>query len=300
MTRDHALPTADDAPAGAPARLDLSRLGYGVTGDLSPDVVGPLASAVERAGLRTLWVNQPARGDALATMAAAAGATSTLRLASGVLPLDHVSPEEIVRRVRELELPLDRTVLGVGARGGPSPLATVRTGVATLRSALGVPVVVGALGPRMRALAARESDGLLLNWLTPSAAASAARDRDRDRDRDGDGDDGRDRGSDRDGVGAAPAVALYVRCALGAAAGAVARREAERYAGIPSYAANFARLGFDPLQAAVLAGTPAGLRAGLAPYTPVLDETVVRAVTATDALGEHLALLAALAGEVGP
>jgi alkanesulfonate monooxygenase SsuD/methylene tetrahydromethanopterin reductase-like flavin-dependent oxidoreductase (luciferase family) len=258
--------------------LEAARLGYGITGDLDLDVVRRLAPAVERAGLRTLWVNQPARGDALEVMAAAADATTTLRIASGVLPVDRLPADDVVRRVRDLGLPTGRLVLGVGASAPPSPLTTAREAIATLSDGLGVPVVLGALGPRMRRLAARESAGLLLNWLTPSAAGAAAADKDRD----------------AEGTGAAPEVALYVRCALGGGAHAVVRREAERYAGIPAYAANFARLGFAPLDAAVLATTGADLRTGLARYTGHVDETVVRAVTASGTLDEHLALVAAL------
>ncbi|PFG39329.1 luciferase-like monooxygenase [Georgenia soli] len=260
--------------------IEPGRLGYGITGDLDLDIVRRLAPEVERAGLRTLWVNQPAHGDALAVMAAAAEVTSTLRIASGVLPVDRLPADEIVRRVSDLDLPADRLVLGVGASAPPSPITTVREAVATLTDRLGAPVVVGALGPRMRRLAARESAGLLLNWLTPSAAGRAATEKDRD----------------VAGTGADPEVALYVRCALGGVAHAVVRREAERYAGIPSYAANFARFGFAPLDAAVLAAAGGELRAGLAPYTSVVDETVVRAVTASGRLGEHVALLAALEG----
>jgi len=269
-------------PARDPARTapDPARLSYGITGDLDLDVVRRLAPTVERAGLRTLWVNQPAKGDALAVMAAAADATTTLRIASGVLPVDRLPAEDVVRRVRDLGLPADRLVLGVGASARPSPLRTAREAIATLTDGLGVPVVLGALGPRMRRLAALESAGLLLNWLTPSAAAAAVADRDRD----------------VEGTAATPEVALYVRCALGGEAHAVVRWEAERYAGIPAYAANFARLGFAPLDAAVLATTGEDLRAGLAAYTDVVGETVVRAVTGSGTLDEHLALVAALEG----
>jgi hypothetical protein len=269
-----------NAPDPARRAPDLARLGYGITGDLDLDVVRRLAPAVERAGLRTLWVNQPVRGDALAVMAVAADATTTLRIASGVLPVDRLPAEDVVRRVRDLGLPADRLVLGVGASARPSPLRTAREAIATLTDGLGVPVVLGALGPRMRRLAALESAGLLLNWLTPSAAAAAVADRDRD----------------VEGTAATPEVALYVRCALGRESHAVVRREAERYAGIPAYAANFARLSFAPLDAAVLATTDEDLRAGLAAYTDVVDETVVRAVTASGTLDEHLALVAALEG----
>src|SRR5690606_2411335 len=123
---------------------------------------------LERVGVSTLWVNQPGRaGDALAAMAAAARVTSTLRVASGVIPVDLFPPQEISGRVRELELPAERTVIGIGASARPSPLTTAGEAAATIRAELGVRVVVGALGPKMRRLAVTEADGAVLNWLTP-------------------------------------------------------------------------------------------------------------------------------------
>lgn len=72
-------------------------------------------------------------------------------LGYGVLPVDRVPAAQVVRRVRDLGLPTDRLVLGVGASAPPSPLTTVREAVATLTGELGVPVVVGALGRELRA-----------------------------------------------------------------------------------------------------------------------------------------------------
>ncbi|MFC7404343.1 LLM class flavin-dependent oxidoreductase [Georgenia alba] len=256
-------------------------LGYGITATVDPQLVRELAPAVERAGLRTLWVNQPGRdGDALAALAAAAEVTSTLRLATGVLPVDLYPADDVAARVADLALPTDRLVLGIGASRRPHPLGTARDAVRTLRDELGVPVLVGALGPRMRRLAVTEADGVLLNWLTPGVAREALGDRDRDV---------------REAGGPGGAVALYVRCALGPAAREVAHREAEKYAAIPTYAANFARHGYQPIESAVLADDAAGIRTGLEPFPDEVDELVARAVTASDGLEEHLALVDAIA-----
>jgi hypothetical protein len=76
----------------------------------------------------------------------------------------------------------------------------------------------------------------------------------------------------------------------------VLEKEAARYAGIPSYAANFARLGFQALDSAVYGDTPAEIRAGLEVYMGTVDEAVVRAITPNDTLDEFLALVDAVAG----
>ncbi|GAA4427694.1 hypothetical protein GCM10023169_27960 [Georgenia halophila] len=265
-------------------------IGYGITSTLDASVVSELAPAVERAGLRTLWVNHPgAEGNALATMAVAARATTTLRIASGVIPMDLVPATDVVARVRELDLPTDRLVIGIGAHRPPSPVTTVREAARTITDGLGIPVVVGALGPRMRRIGAREASGILLNWLTPDAAREAAADRDRDI--------AADRGGGR-GTGGAGAddseLALYVRCAFPSAHERL-RQEADKYAAIPTYAANFERLGFDAIDSVVLAEDAPALRTGLEPYARAVDEVVVRAVTADDTLAEHLELVDALA-----
>ncbi|WP_261166590.1 LLM class flavin-dependent oxidoreductase [Microbacterium sp. Marseille-Q6965] len=253
------------------------RIGYGITGSLGLDVVRAIAPELERVGVSTLWVNQPGRrGDALAAMAAAAAETTSLRVASGVIPVDLYPARELAARVRELGLPGDRTTIGIGASAKPSPLTTAGEAAARLRADLGMPVVIGALGPRMRRLGVTEADGVLLNWLTPDAA------RDARADRDADDPDGRTQ------------LALYVRTGL-PAGHARLREEAERYGEIPTYAANFARYGYAPVDAAILAERPADIPPRLRAYDGIVHEVVVRGITAGDELAEHLSLIRALA-----
>ncbi len=262
--------------------LDVSRMGFGITGSLSHDVVRQLAPRVEAAGFKTLWINHGGDGgDALASMRVAAEVTSTLRFASGVIPVDRMPASEIVLSFQAKDLPIDRVTVGIGASKPPSPLSTVRDAAEMIVSSLGVPVVVGALGPRMRRLGVRETDGVLLNWLTPEGAGQAM-------------DDKAVHLSDLPEKDAL--VALYIRCALGEGAKSVLEREASRYDAIPSYAANFRRLGFSAIDSAVYAEDARGIRAGLAPFLGVVDEPVVRAITATDSIDDYLALVDAVAG----
>lgn len=252
------------------------RIGYGITGALDREVVRAIAPRLEEAGVSTLWVNQPGRrGDALAAMAAAAEVTATLRVASGVIPVDTFPAAEVASRVRALGLPQERTVIGIGASAPPSPLTTIDGAIAELRDALDVRVMVGALGPRMRRRGVTRADGVVLNWLTPEAAAAARADRDRDDPRGG------------------SELVLYVRTGLPGAHERV-RAEAETYARIPTYAANFARYGYDAVDAAILADGPAAIRPALAAYDGIVDEVVLRAITPTDAFAEHLELIRAL------
>jgi len=92
-----------------------------------------------------------------------------------------------------------------------------------------------------------------------------------------------------------PKLMAYVRVALGPAARERLLAEAARYAGYPAYAANFARMGVRPEETAILAEDPGAIPPGLAKWHGVLDEIVVRAITATKAVDEHLALLVAAA-----
>lgn len=240
-------------------------LSVGIPGATPPDVVRRVASEVEAAGYHALWVNDTPGGDALAALAVAAEATSTLGLATGVLPLDRHEVAELLPRVRDL--PAERTRLGIGSGGAPRGLSLLEHGVAGLRAA-GLPVVVGGLGPRTRALAARIADGLLLNWLTPATAADAIRDLREDAGR-----------RPVDGI-------LYARTIASPVARPALEAEAARYAGYPAYAANFARLGIDPIATTIdLAGDRP-----LAGFDAV-DELVLRAVTATDSAAELLELI---------
>ena len=259
--------------------MKASDLGFGVAGALDHGVLRVVARRLEAEGFRTLWINDTPDGDSLAGLAVAAAETSRLRLATGVVSIDRRPPDEIIDAVRRHRLPEGRLVLGIGGAAKPRPLARVEQALDALASALDCRLMVGALGPNMRKLGTERSDGLLLNWLTPTGAREAVADRDRDGTLAG-----------RAGVEAC----LYVRTALGVEAGARLRREAERYARIPSYRANFERLGITAIETTVASDSPADIRAGLDRYSGILDEVVVRGITADDTADEYLRLIDAI------
>ncbi|MCA9876563.1 MAG: LLM class flavin-dependent oxidoreductase [Thermomicrobiales bacterium] len=254
--------------------------GFGVAGALPAEIVMLLASAAEAGGYRTFWVNDTPNGDGLAKLQAAAGVTSTIRLGVGVIPLDRQPADVIARRVVELGLPQDRLALGIGSGGQRDALKRTGEAALHLQEALTAQVIIGALGPKMCALAGSHADGVLLNWLTPAYVEPSAAIVEEAAEQAGRLD---------------PAIYGYVRTALGPAAEAVFLAEAARYASYPSYAANFTRMGTPAEGTAVLGATPAEIQVGLAPFSDELDETVVRAITGSETGEAYLELLTAAA-----
>jgi alkanesulfonate monooxygenase SsuD/methylene tetrahydromethanopterin reductase-like flavin-dependent oxidoreductase (luciferase family) len=239
----------------------------GVPGALGPGALAALAPQVERAGFAGLWVNDTPDGDALAGLASAASATRHLRLGAGVLPLDRRPADEILGAIAATGVPEDRLTLGIGSgstRAGA--LARVREAVAELAAGTSAAVVVGALGPRMRELAAETADGVLLNWVTARDAAEQA-------------------AAIRTGRVPAARVIAYVRTIVDPAARTALEAEAERYGAIPAYSANFDRLGVRPIDA-TLQPESGDLGPGIAAYLDAVDELVLRAVTATGSVEE--------------
>ncbi|MFB7893760.1 LLM class flavin-dependent oxidoreductase [Microbacterium sp. NPDC056044] len=246
-------------------------LSIGIAAAAGAEAGARVAAAAESAGLHALWVNDTPGDDALEVLAAAAGTTERLGLATGVLPIDRRSPDEILESAAALSA--DRLVLGIGAgqlRSGA--IESVTDAATALRARTEARVVVGALGPRMRRAGAEASDGLLLSWLTPGVAAEqAARAR-----------------------LAAPSahVALYVRTATDPAAVAALEEEAARYARYPVYAANFARL---DLRAGDTLIRPGELQDRIAAYRVAVDEVVLRVITASGGADDHLRFIDAVA-----
>ncbi|WP_127794658.1 LLM class flavin-dependent oxidoreductase [Agromyces sp. LHK192] len=243
-----------------------AEISIGIHGRTPEADVRALAPRVEALGFHALWVNDVPGGDSLAALRAAAEATSTLRLATGVVPLDR-------RPVESLDLdaiPADRLTLGIGSGGAARPLGLVEAGIAALRARTDAELVVGALGPRMRRLAAERADGVLLNWLVPDAAAEAMRDLRRD-------------ATAREADARAVRGILYVRTIVDDAALPELEAEAGRYASFPSYAANFERQGVRAIDA-TLQGGPA--RPERLDAYRVADELVLRAITPTGSLAE--------------
>ncbi|GAB3280023.1 LLM class flavin-dependent oxidoreductase [Microbacterium sp. Root53] len=240
--------------------MEEQRVSIGIAAAVGPEVARRIAPAIEQAGFGALWVNDTPGADALEVSAAAAAVTSRLRVATGVIAVDRRPAPQLLADLARLDIPADRLVLGIGSGAARSgALGLVRDAVDELRQGGVGDIVVGALGPRMRRLAADRADGVLLNWLTPCAAAEEASEH---------------RASD--GAGR---VVLYVRTAVEDDAVPRLEHEAARYESIPSYAANFARLGLAPMDTVIL---PDGLPGRVERYADVVDEVVLRAVVAQD------------------
>ena len=248
--------------------------GFAVFAGLPPDVVRASAREAESLRYDSFWVNHPGATDGLAVLAQAARETSRIELGVGVIPLHTRGVDSIADGVRTTALPLERLLLGIGSPI-PGSLARVRSGVTELRARLRTRIVVAALGPKMCRLAGEVADGVLFNWLTPDYARVSAE-------------------LVRAGATAAgrpmPTLYAYVRVALGAAAGDRLRDEGARYDAIPAYGAHFVRMGVKPADTGIAVASPADVAPALARWNGAVDHVVVRAITATDTLEEHLAL----------
>jgi alkanesulfonate monooxygenase SsuD/methylene tetrahydromethanopterin reductase-like flavin-dependent oxidoreductase (luciferase family) len=251
--------------------------GFALFAATAPEIIRACAREAETLGYSSFWVNHPGSTDGLAALAVAAKETRRIGLGVGVIPLHTRGPEGIAQGVRTHALPLDRLLLGVGSPN-PGALARVRSSVAALRSELQTRVVVAALGPQMCRLAGEVADGVLFNWLTPEHARASAE-------------------LVRAGAAAArrppPTLFAYVRLAVGPAAHDRLLQEAARYAAIPAYAANFARMGVKPEETAIAVPTPDAVATALARWRGVVDELVFRAITGADTVEENLALVRA-------
>ena len=238
--------------------MKLDRVSVGLPGATEHAVIRDLAPRIEAAGFRGLWLNDTPDGDSLAGLAAAGSVTSTLQLGTGVIAIDRRPIVEVAARIADL--PIDRLTIGIGSGGPADALARVRAAVEFVRSATTVAVYIGALGPRMRALAAEVADGILFNWLTPAAAHSAA--------------------AELHLVNSTARAVLYARTAVETDALSALAAEAAAYASYPSYAANFERLGFDAIDATIVGTEPDVLHERVHNYLKVVDELVLRAVVA--------------------
>jgi alkanesulfonate monooxygenase SsuD/methylene tetrahydromethanopterin reductase-like flavin-dependent oxidoreductase (luciferase family) len=240
-------------------------------------VIRASAREAEGLGYTSFWVNHPGAVDGLGALAVAAKETRRIELGIGVIPLHTRDASSIVQGVRGTALPLDRLLLGVGSPN-PDALKRVRAGVAELRSNVSTRIIVAALGPQMCRLAGEIADGVLFNWLTPEHARRSA-----DLVRAGAASAGRP----------VPRLFAYVRLALGPAACERLAEEGARYAAIPAYAANFARMGVKPVETAIGVQTSDAIAPALATWRGAVDEVVLRAITAKDTVEENVALIRA-------
>ena len=232
----------------------------GLRGDVDHAVLRAIAPRIEAAGYRTLWLNDNHRGESLAGLAVVAAVTTRLQLGTGVIALHRLAAEGILGKLADL--PMDRLTLGVGSGGTKGALARVDGAVASLRAGTSASVVIGALGPRMRRLAAERADGVLLNWLTPTAAAGATADLRRDA-----------------GERTARSI-LYARTIASPVDAAALDTECARYSALPTYAANFELLGIEAIDTTIRSEDD------LVAFRPTVDEVVLRAITTSGSVAE--------------
>jgi len=251
----------------------MAKRGFGIAAATLASLVAPLAAAAEANGYDTFWVNDTPGSDGFEALRRAAEVTTSIRLGVGVIPIDRRPASEIVEAINEQRLPKDRLIIGVGAGGELyGSLDNVRTAVRIVREESGVPVAVGALGPKMVAMAAKDADAVLLNWLTPRQARFSTQEI-----RSQQGEDHRCE------------VIAYVRVALPDGFEQLSG-EGDRYASFPAYARHFARMQAQPLQTCVY-GTREKIQSGLAAFDKDIDETVVRAVSDRETLDAYMGIL---------
>ena len=250
------------------------RVGVGVSEDLPVAVQQRIATHVEAAGFASLWTNEASGRDALLLCQAWAAATTDLRVGVGVVPVWTRSPAQLAMASATLqEASGGRFLLGIGvshaATMEPWHGAQVRRPLTAARELLTIladleagrrsdtrgevlssrafrlaidplppttPRYLGAMGPKMLALAGTHAAGALLNWAGPEeVAAAGARVREA-----------------AAGAGRDPAeveVGAYVRVAVAEdrdAARAALATQIGRYGALPAYAAHLERQGFGP------------------------------------------------------
>jgi alkanesulfonate monooxygenase SsuD/methylene tetrahydromethanopterin reductase-like flavin-dependent oxidoreductase (luciferase family) len=246
--------------------------GFGVDAGLPQDVAIELAGRCEALGYLSLWTTDVPGADGLADVAAFARGSKSLRVGIGVLALDRNSVENIARRVVSLNLPEDRLLLGIGSGASKRPLDVVSAASQELRELLPhTKIVVGAMGPKMCALAGR-ADGVLLNWLTPSLIPTW-----------------------RARIGNSKArLHMYVRAALEPDGRTFIARQVELYKrfGMKNH---FDAVGVPANEMGVVGRTPDDFNGQLRRYEAVLDETIVRAIPASTRPDDLFAIVTAAA-----
>jgi alkanesulfonate monooxygenase SsuD/methylene tetrahydromethanopterin reductase-like flavin-dependent oxidoreductase (luciferase family) len=251
----------------------MAQRGFGIAAATLSSLIAPLAAAAEANGYDTFWVNDTPGADGFDALRRAAEATGSIRLGVGVIPIDRRPPDEIIRAIEEMKLPRERLIVGVGAGSELyGSLDNVGAAVQAIREASGVPIAVGALGPKMVALAARDADAVLLNWLTPRQVKLSTQEV-----------------RSRQGEGHHCEVIAYVRVALPEGFEQLTG-EGDRYASAPQYARHFARMQAQPLQTCAY-GTRDKIQRGLAAFDQEVDEVVVRAVSERETLDAYMGIL---------
>jgi 5,10-methylenetetrahydromethanopterin reductase len=290
------------------------RLGVSFTGDVPIPEQRRLAYEVEAAGLGSLWANDGYGRDPFLLCQAWADATEQLTVGVGVAQIPTRTPAQLAKAaVTVQEGSGARFVLGLGVSQPRSlaawhgveaapPLATARDALAIVRAVVtgeatdhdgdvfsshafrleisplpaAIPIYLGAMKPKMLALAGQAADGVLLSWESPAAVARATE------------------RVEAAAVAAGrpkPETAVYVRVAIEPDRPTARRALADEVASFwPYYADHFAAQAPDP---AAVAAASAAARDGAAALASSLSDDLLMTVgwygTPDDDLGPLIA-----------
>ena len=217
----------------------MRTLDLGPTGAvLSPAEDGFVDTAVEleRIGYSTIWLTGGPMSS-LSQIVEVVRKTSTVRVATGIIPVDRFISEDVVSLYTDLEREHPgRFVVGLGGAHGADPFATLNAYLDRLDGV--VPQdrrVLAALGPRMLDLARDRAAGALPVLITPTYTQRARATL---------------------GVGTVLAVEQLVVVETDPdRARAIARRPLGFLGQVPAYQDSFRRMGFSPDDIATLGDT---------------------------------------------
>jgi len=153
--------------------ISLGPIGLASSNPYTDDaaVVADEAQRVERLGFSTLW-----RSGNLPMLDAAVRATTSIPVATGIIPVDSVPAADVITTYRSLQGDHPgRIIVGLGGAHGARPLETLNAYLDALDAA-GIPAesrVLAALGPNMLALARDRASAAYPFLVTPSYVTDA-------------------------------------------------------------------------------------------------------------------------------
>jgi alkanesulfonate monooxygenase SsuD/methylene tetrahydromethanopterin reductase-like flavin-dependent oxidoreductase (luciferase family) len=234
-----------------------SRTAVALRDPLAWDELVEIVQTAEQTGYETLFLPEVGARETFSTLAALAGRTSTIGLATGVATVVARRASVTAMAAATVHDVSDgRMILGLGSGpSGPGALDRLRRYVEDVRTLLAggaieeerrgepfrlglpvprpLPVWIAALGPRAISLAGAVADGAILNWCTPERVAQARAAID---------DAARSAGRSAGDV----TIAVYVRAMVGQEpehAMPAVRAMAAQYASYPAYARQFEAMG---------------------------------------------------------
>jgi len=153
--------------------MSLGPIGLASSNPYTDDatVVADEARHVERLGYSTFW-----RSGNLPMLEAAVRATSSIPVATGIIPVSGVPAADVIATYKSLQRDHpDRFIVGLGGAHNARPVATLNVYLDELDAA-GIPAdsrVLAALGPTMLALARDRANGAYPYLVTPSYVKDA-------------------------------------------------------------------------------------------------------------------------------